>query len=107
MSVNILRLVNNEEVIGEIEYNEENGTYTVNDGAVIIPAGEGRMALIPWLPHAKNSTVTINEDRVVLFFEPITELANEYSARHGNGLVVPSGTGNGTPEIPNLRMSDY
>jgi len=88
MSVKIVRLINSEEIIGHVEINES-GNFVIKDGAIIIPAGEGKMALVPWLPHSKEDSIEILSDRVLYSFEPLTELANEYNSRLGNGLVIP------------------
>jgi len=97
--VKIVRLINNEEVIGQIE--ETRSGVTIKKGAVIVPVGEGQMAMVPWLPHSKTDSVTIPMDKVMFSFEPLTELANEYSSKLGSGLVVPP-PGSG---IPNLQLS--
>ena len=77
MSVKIVRLMNNEEVIGKVQ--EKKNSVTIENGAVIVPVGEGRMAMVPWLPHAKESKVELNLDKILFTFEPIVELADEYS----------------------------
>ena len=87
--VKIVRLVNNEEVIGQIE--ETKSAVTIKNGAVIVPVGEGQMALVPWLPHAKTDSIQISMDKVMFIFEPLIELANEYSSKLGSGLVIPTG----------------
>ena len=99
MMVKIVRLVNNEEVIGKIT--EKKTTVKIKNGAVIVPVGEGRMAMVPWLPHAKDEEVELPMDKVMFIFEPLTELANEYSSKMGSGLVVPPPAAN----IPNLQLS--
>ena len=78
MSVRILRLINNEEVIGKVELPKgKSGNFVVKNGAVLVPAGEGRIAVLPWLPHAKDSEIEIPKESVVIHFTPLDELANE------------------------------
>tara|TARA_Y100001937_G_scaffold58263_1_gene79852 strand:+ start:387 stop:716 length:330 start_codon:yes stop_codon:yes gene_type:complete len=91
MNVRILRLINNEEIIGKVDLpSGKNGKFKVKNGAVIIPAGEGRIAILPWLPHAKDTEVEIDPSKVVIDFSPLDDLANEYNTKIGNGLVVPT-----------------
>ena len=91
MSVKILRLINNEEVIGKVETPKgKTTTYTVKNGAVVVPVGEGQLAMLPWLPHGKSEEVEVDETKVLLCFDPIDELANEYNTKIGSGLVVPT-----------------
>jgi len=94
--VKIVRLTNNEEVIGQID--EKKSSVKIKNGAVIVPVGEGRMAMVPWLPHAKEETIEVPMDKVMFIFEPLTELANEYSSKLGSGLVVPQ-PGAGIPDL--------
>ena len=100
MSVKILRLINNEEVIGKVE--QLKGKYKVKNGAVVVPVGEGRLAMLPWLPHGKNDEVEIEDRNVILCFDPLDELANEYNTKIGSGLVVPPPSMAG---MPGLKIS--
>ena len=102
MSVKIVRLVNNEEVMGTVTQ-DENST-TIKDGAVIVPIGEGKMAIVPWLPHAEETEFTFSNEKVMYVFTPIRDLLNEYNSRFGNGIVIPSGSPGG--DIPNLKLTD-
>lgn len=105
MSVRIVRLVNSEEIIGQVE--EKKNSVTIKNGAIIVPAGEGRMALVPWLPHSSQESVEILKDKVLYTFEPLTELANQYSSIMGNGLVTaPAMSIPNAPDFSGLRLSD-
>jgi len=91
MSVKILRLINNEEVIGKVETPKGKSTkYTIKNGAVVVPVGEGQLAMLPWLPHGKDEVVEVDETKVIICFDPMDELANEYNTKIGSGLVVPT-----------------
>ena len=93
--------MNNEEVMGSVE--ETKTTVTIKDGSVIVPVGEGKMAIVPWLPHAEENEFTFNRDQIMYMFTPIRELLNEYNSRFGSGLVIPDvPTGN----IPSLKLTD-
>jgi len=90
MSVKMIRLINNEEVIGNItEPTGKSTTYTVKNGAVVVPVAEGQLAMVPWLPHAEEKEISVDSSKVILCFTPLAELANEYSTKMGSGLVVP------------------
>ena len=101
MNIKIVRLMNSEEIIGNVTFDED-GNCTIKNGAIIVPMGEGRMAMVPWLPHADDEEVTILADKILYSFAPIKELANEYNSRLGNGLVVPQVAAG---EIPGLKIS--
>jgi|TARA_X000001388_G_scaffold71644_1_gene61610 hypothetical protein len=87
MDVKIIRFLNGEEVIGKITENE--GKYTIEKGAVIVPVGEQQLGMVPWLPHAEDNTITVDAEKVAFTFTPLTDLANQYSQNFGSGLVVP------------------
>lgn len=76
MDVKIIRFLNGEEVIGKIT--EKKGKYTIEKGAVIVPVGEQQLGMVPWLPHAEDNTVTVDESKVAFVFTPLTDLANQY-----------------------------
>ena len=89
MKVKVIRLITNEEMVAQVEVNEEKNTTTIKNGSVIVPAGEGKMAIVPWLPHAENSTIEIENEKIMFMFDPIKEISNQYNSQFGNGLVVP------------------
>ena len=97
MEVKILRFLNGEEVIGQIT--ETKGEYTVKNGAVIVPVGEQQLGMVPWLPHAEDNTITVDESKVVFVFKPLTDLANQYNTNFGSGLVVPNN------QVSDLKLS--
>ena len=88
MNVKIIRFLNGEEVIGNIT--EKNGKYTIKKGAVIVPVGEQQLGMVPWLPHAEDNTITVDESKIVFVFVPLKDLANQYNTNFGSGLVVPN-----------------
>ena len=89
MEVKVVRLITNEELIAQIEVNEDRDTTTIKNGTVVVPAGEGKMAIVPWLPHAENSEVEIENKKIMFTFDPIKDIANQYNAQFGSGIVVP------------------
>lgn len=76
-------------MIGEVEINEKKKTTTIKNGAVIMPVGEGKMAIVPWLPHAEKNEVEVENEKIAFSFEPIKDIVNQYSTQFGNGLVIP------------------
>jgi len=86
-TVKMVRFISNEEIIAKITENED--SIVVENAAAIMPINDGQLAMVPWLPHAKEKSIEITKDRVMFMFEPMTELANEYSTKFGSGLVVP------------------
>lgn len=87
-TIKIIRLVTGEELISTIE--NDGDTVILKKAAILIPAGEGRLAFAPWLPYTKaDSGVTLNKKHVMFVLDPHAELENQYQGAI-NGLVVPS-----------------
>ena len=86
-NVKLIRLTSGEEVIAKV-VEETNGTFQVNKPAIILPAGQGRLALVPWMPYAETDTMVIPEKVVAFSIDPKIDLVNEYTSMT-TGLVVP------------------
>ena len=57
--VQIVRLSTGEEVVAEVNYDK--GFYTLTDAILLVPAGEGKSGMVPFVPYAKRGPVTIGE----------------------------------------------
>jgi hypothetical protein len=90
LPVKIFGLQTGEQVLGQVvAENMDNGTCTIKNPAVLVPAGQGKLALVPWLPYAEyEDGVSV---RGVLFsVVPTDGLLKEYNTGFVSGLVVPS-----------------
>jgi len=89
MSVKIVRLVSGEELICGHESVDGN-MVKLSKVAVLIPTGQGKIALAPWVPYAVEKAVfDISERHIVFTIDAHNELLNEYNSVFGNGLFVP------------------
>ena len=63
-----------EQILSQIKFvdriTEKKGKYTIEKGAVIVPVGEQQLGMVPWLPHAEDNTVTVDESKVAFVFTP-------------------------------------
>tara|TARA_R100001015_G_C4625368_1_gene183904 strand:+ start:2011 stop:2331 length:321 start_codon:yes stop_codon:yes gene_type:complete len=103
MDVKIVRLMNGEEIIAKVSI--EDGMVTVKNPAVIVPMGEQQLGMVPWLPHSEDKEISISEEKVVFTFNPLTDLANQYSTNFGSGLVVPPKSAVPVEVAPSLKFS--
>lgn len=101
--VKMVRFISNEEIIAKVT--ETKTGIKIEKAAAIMPIGEGQLAMVPWLPHAKEDTIEIGMDRIMFTFEPLAELSNEYSTKFGSGLVVPGGPSGVAPMVPSLKFN--
>lgn len=82
-------MISGEEVITKVvEVN--NGDYHVKSPAILLPAGQGKLALVPWLPYAEAETMTIPSKIVGFVVEPKPDLVREYT-NMTSGLLLPNG----------------
>ena len=91
MSVQILKMINGEEIVGSVT-KETDGAITVSKPAIVMlaPNGSGgvQVQMGPWCPHS-DSDVELQKSHILYRLEPNTELLNGYNANFGSGLVVP------------------
>tara|TARA_Y100001938_G_C7817481_1_gene294949 strand:+ start:223 stop:549 length:327 start_codon:yes stop_codon:yes gene_type:complete len=89
----IVRLTTGEEVLAKVT--ETDGTYTLKNPAILVPTGEGKIAIAPWCFYSDEPDgINVRDSFVVFTAKPENELRNQYSSAFGSGLVVPE-----TPKV--------
>ena len=72
----LVRLSSGEEVIGTVT--ETENLITIKDGYTLIPAGEGRIGMMPFMAYTKaKNGITIDKQFVVFTVEPLDELIDQ------------------------------
>lgn len=95
MSVQCVKLITGEELIGEIPDNRNDSILKIKDpvGIHLIPnqSGQVNLALLPWLPYAEDHTFVISKDNIVVMpFTPSVDLLNRYNQMFGSGIQIAS-----------------
>jgi len=86
-NIQLLRLTSGEEVIGNVSDTDD--SWYVEDAIVMIPAGEGKLGFMPWMPYTKaKDGVEIPKKHVMFVVEPIDDLKEQHR-QATSGLVVP------------------
>ena len=91
-----MKLVTNEDVLGEIESESETEFVLVNPvGIAIIRGKDGtpNVGFAPFPLHAEQktgATVAISKRNVVYSYEPAEDFKNNYGQIFGSGIVVPN-----------------
>ncbi len=102
--VKLFRLNSGEEVICKVLENPQAqtkfGTWLIKSPAILIPIGNGKLGLAPWLPYCETDNLELPEKAVSFVVEPKTQLVNEYNENFGSGLVIPDKT----VDAPPLRL---
>jgi len=90
LPIKLVGLQGGEQLIAQI-VNEDfaNGIVTLKNPAILIPAGQGKLALVPWLPYT-NAEEGMTTRGVNFIVAPQESLLNEYNTGFISGLVVPS-----------------
>jgi hypothetical protein len=90
--VQIVRLSTGEEIVAKVVYDK--GFYTLTDGILLVPAGEGKIGMVPFVPYAKRQPVTIGEHHVMFVVEPADELKKQV-LEATTGIALPESNGHG------------
>ena len=90
-NVQLLRLVSGEEILADVDLNGiDTDTVVLKDALCLIPAGEGKLGFMPWMPYTKaKDGVEIPKKHVMFVVEPIDDLKDQHR-QATSGLVVPN-----------------
>ena len=88
--VQIVRLSTGEEVVAKVVYDK--GFYTLTDGILLVPAGEGKIGMVPFVPYAERKPISIAENHVMFEAEPMDELKRQV-IEATSGIVMPDAGG--------------
>ena len=84
----LVRLSSGEEIIGEVT--ETENLITIKDGYTLIPAGEGRIGMMPFMAYTKaKDGITIDKSFVVFTVEPADDLQDQVKSM-SSGIVTPN-----------------
>jgi hypothetical protein len=87
-SVMIFRLNSGEELVSE--YKKIEGAYTLTYPALILPGGQGKIVLAPFMPYAEHEDGIDIPDRSILFcVVPHENLLDEYNDHFGKDADKP------------------
>jgi hypothetical protein len=86
--IKLLRLTSGEEIIAEISH-ELNHTVVVYNAIIMIPAGQGKIGFMPWMPYtsAKDGLVLKKQD-IMFMIDPIQDLIDQFKSAR-SGIVTP------------------
>ena len=88
--VQIVRLSTGEEGVAKVTYDK--GFYTLTDGILLVPAGEGKIGMVPFVPYAERKPISIAENHVMFVAEPMDELKRQV-IEATSGIVMPDAGG--------------
>jgi hypothetical protein len=95
MNIQILKLISNEEVLGEVESESETEIVVCNPVGVAIVRGQNGQPSVGFAPfpsHAaeeKNRTIAFQKKHVLYSYVPAQDFVNNYNQIFGSGIVLP------------------
>ena len=95
MNIRVLKLINNEEILGEIEVESETEFVVVNPvGIALVRGKDGQpsVGFAPWPIHAESKsdqTFAIAKKNVLYSYEPAEDFVNNYNQIFGSGIILP------------------
>lgn len=84
----LIRLSTGEEVITKIK-EEDECTVTIEDGIMLIPAGEGKIGMVPFMPYSDGSPITISRNHIMFMAVPNDDLQRQVT-QLTSGIQLPS-----------------
>ena len=104
--VKIVRLTSGEEIICKVVDGNTKDTKCLKKPAIIIPVGEGRIGLSPWMPYAElTDGIEVNDVNIMFITKPVEEFLQEYNTAFGSGLIVPGPKDVVSGAVPNLKLT--
>jgi len=92
MSTKLIRLTSGEEVIANVT-KEDDSVVEFNKPIVLIPAGEGKLGFMPFMPYTKaEDGLVISKQFVVFIVDPMDDLIEQHrQATSAIQLTQPQG----------------
>ena len=85
--VRVVRLQTGEELISQ--WSEDGDVVTLTKPAVILPAGEGRIGLAPYLPYCEYEEMVLQKRHVMFVLNPVDEFKDQYVQSFVSDIVIP------------------
>ena len=100
--IKIVRLQSGEEVMGKVV--ESDSGVTITDPAILLPAGDNRIGLAPFMPYAAFTELTLKDRHIMFVLDPIEEFANQYT-QAVSGLTIPSAAESAAINADGLKLT--
>lgn len=90
MTIQILKLVTGEELIGDVE---QNGNFSIKQPCalqMVVSRSDGTpsMSMIPYAFYVEGHVVNISKEYVVWSAKPVDEVYNQYNRIFGSGIQL-------------------
>ena len=81
-NIQLVRLTSGEEIIADVNLNGlDTDTIILKDAIVLIPAGEGKIGFMPFMPYTEaKEGLEIDQKFVMFMVEPVKDLIEQHRA---------------------------
>jgi len=89
-NMKLVRLVSGEEIVAEVKLGDlSDNTYTLIDPIILIPAGEGKIGFMPFMPYTKaKDGIEIDGNHIMFMVDPVDDLVDNHR-QFTTGISVP------------------
>lgn len=92
MTIQIVKLVTGEELIGDCSTHEVSVTIRKPCALQLVPSRSNpeqpMMALIPYAVYTEEHSVDVDIDKIIWMEKPVKELYNQYNSAFGSGIQL-------------------
>ena len=91
--IQLIRLTSGEEIIADVDLNGiDTDTIILKDAIVLIPAGEGKIGFMPFMPYTEaKEGLEIDQKFVMFMVEPVKDLIEQHRAATSEIEIAPAG----------------
>ena len=92
MAISCIKTITGDDLIGDITVNGDTLTIDTPLSLVVVPSGNNQysIALAPFMPFSATKIYKYHMNHVVLFYDGIDEIRNDYQRVTGKGIIIPS-----------------
>lgn len=88
--IKLIRLVSGEEIIAEMEEIENTKDILIKDAIILIPAGEGKIGIMPFMPYTKaKDGLTLRIKDIMFMAEPVEDLVTQFKTARSGIVTAP------------------
>ena len=88
--IKLIRLVSGEEIIAEMEEIENTKDILIKDAIILIPAGEGKIGIMPFMPYTKaKNGLTLRIKDIMFMVEPVEDLVTQFKTARSGIVTAP------------------
>lgn len=92
MTIQIVKLVTGEELIGDCTTREVTTTISKPCALQLVPSrsnpDQPMMALIPYAVYTEDHCIDVDIDKIIWMEKPVKELYNQYNSAFGSGIQL-------------------